>query len=652
MFSLKWLFWIKKKWFDSDIWDYSLFDEIWNDKDVLNSLSRTDYISLYTGWIYVCVSTIANEVAKLERQIFWSENRQDKLRNHKYANLIKRQFLVDVVSYLQITWSAFVLKETFWSTITWLRVLRSDRIVINQTEEWEIINYRYFNWKKDVIYTPEEVFAIHNFNPYQAYPHKTMWVSPVQAVAIQWLMDKEIINWNYNFFKNWASIWSVMETDKKIEPTNRQFLLQKLKKEFIWSKNAHAIAILDQGLKLREIKPWQREMDFVEQRRFTRDEILWIFKVPKAVIGLWEKVNVWNVEAFEKIFASKTILPICMQLEEVINDNIFKWNWYFKFVNVLPIDEEKIIMRYNSWLITKNEARLALNYQELENWNIFVDWTEASVKENKSKIANILEKAFTKSLKQTEKGSEEYLEKRWEEKIKRTDDYEKEMWRLMWRVFEAQEKQIVWKLEKSIKEIDDIENEDDLWDETLMITLYLWLFTWFFTKMIKKEWSIAIAEVWDLVFNSWNINKWIFNNIKRFGKDIDTTTKKEILTIIKNGKNAWISTENIVKQIKWKFAQYKTSRIKKITRTEVSRAVSYSRLEAWKQAWIKKKKWYTARDERVCPICSEMSWKVVALWKPFYKKWETHPSWYKFNYEDVMWAPAHPDCRCDIVAED
>ena len=123
------------------------------------------------------------------------------------------------------------------------------------------------------------------------------------------------------------------------------------------------------------------------------------------------------------------------------------------------------------------------------------------------------------------------------------------------------------------------------------------------------------------------------------------------ISIIKKWKLNWLSVENITKEIKQTFRKFKASRIKAITRSEVSRSVSYARIEAWGQAKVKKKKWYTAKDERVCPTCKWLDWKIIAISKPFYKKGETDPSGFKFDYEDIQWSPAHTSCRCDIVAE-
>jgi phage portal protein BeeE len=48
--------------------------------------------------------------------------------------------------------------------------------------------------------------------------------------------------------------------------------------------NSHKTAVLTGGLKYQGIAISQKEMEMVEQRRFTRDEILAIFKVPKSML--------------------------------------------------------------------------------------------------------------------------------------------------------------------------------------------------------------------------------------------------------------------------------------------------------------------------------------------------------------------------------
>jgi hypothetical protein len=133
------------------------------------------------------------------------------------------------------------------------------------------------------------------------------------------------------------------------------------------------------------------------------------------------------------------------------------------------------------------------------------------------------------------------------------------------------------------------------------------------------------------------------------GKNIDETTKKEIFKIIKSWVEEWISTENIERNIKRKFEEYRISRVNTISRSEVSRWLTYSRLEAWNQAWVEEKEWYTALDGKVCPMCWPMHWKRIALNKDFYKLGDTLENGQIVDYEDIQGAPLHPSCRCDLL---
>jgi HK97 family phage portal protein len=97
-------------------------------------------------------------------------------------------------------------------------------------------------------------------------------------------MDRTANRWNWNFFKNGASIGSMLSTDQSMSPENKELLIRKWKQQFQGVANGHSVAVLDNGLKYTSVPNSKREMDFVESRRFTRDEIFSIFKVPPAVI--------------------------------------------------------------------------------------------------------------------------------------------------------------------------------------------------------------------------------------------------------------------------------------------------------------------------------------------------------------------------------
>lgn len=85
-------------------------------------------------------------------------------------------------------------------------------------------------------------------------------------------------------------------------------------------------------------------------------------------------------------------------------------------------------------------------------------------------------------------------------------------------------------------------------------------------------------------------------------------------------------------QDKFRFAGKKVfktaqNRIEVITRTEVMRAYNQGRMHLFQEIKVEKVIWYTALDERVCPVCGPMNGQV-------------------FEPDALLPLPAHPNCRC------
>ena len=73
--------------------------------------------------------------------------------------------------------------------------------------------------------------------------------------------------------------------------------------------------------------------------------------------------------------------------------------------------------------------------------------------------------------------------------------------------------------------------------------------------------------------------------------------------------------------------------------TETTRARGWAAKELEKrlstQGIATQRRWLTAEDERVCPICAPLDHLLAREWEP------AHPDW----------PPAHPNCRCHVSVE-
>lgn len=96
----------------------------------------------------------------------------------------------------------------------------------------------------------------------------------MQAAAIAINTDHAASRWNWKFFKNSAKPDFILETEQSLTPEIASLLQTSWNEKFAGEDNSHKTAILHSGLSAKNLSPSQKEMDFVESRKFNRDEIL------------------------------------------------------------------------------------------------------------------------------------------------------------------------------------------------------------------------------------------------------------------------------------------------------------------------------------------------------------------------------------------
>lgn len=640
--------------FDSDLWTYWSYSNIWNNHDTIDSLSHDQLLRLYKGWVFSSCDAIGDWMMMLDTALFKSQKRQDKIKEHQITSLVTWELIKWISVFLKTTWAVYIYKETAWNNIINLLLLKTANVVENKDANNKILNYWYSDGANMYTFDKDDLIVIKTFSPIQADSGMT----PLKAVSNQVAMDQASIEFNKLFFENGWRPWTVLQHEKKIPKEDRDAYLAKWKANFVWLKNAHKVAFMDQWITIKDFSSTQKDMDLSAQRTFTMDEVLMTFRIPKPI--LWKADWVWFAD--RKVpwyyFNEYTLKPLAKLIQDSLNEQLFKGIWHFSFL--FPQDKEELRLEWASGLITHNQYLLATGRPLIDGWNTLNNWDQVVfenevVDEWKAKKTEDIESAISKSLTSMNSKkkfwTEEYNSDIWITKISRTDKYEIELWKKQEKIFNIQEKEILKNLESTWKGIKAIRKEDDLFDEKTSNLVYTATYTPFLTNMMKVEWTLALAEITKQTFDVSSVNKWIGDDIDRMSKDIDDTTKKEIFAIIKNWNTAWLWADAIALNIKSKFKQYKKKnwRVEKIARTEVTKASNKSQDEAYVQSGVvSEKEWFTAQDERVSPQCNALHGKKIKLWESFYKKWETAIDWPKLTYETIEFPPLHVNCRCSI----
>jgi len=113
-------------------------------------------------------------------------------------------------------------------------------------------------------------------------------------------------------------------------------------------------------------------MAFAESAQLARDEILAIFGVPAAVIGLSQDVNRAVADAMDTIFARYCVAPLLQLITDQINQDLmprFDPALTVQFESPVPADREsqRRMARedFQAGLLTRNEARAEGGYEQV-----------------------------------------------------------------------------------------------------------------------------------------------------------------------------------------------------------------------------------------------------------------------------------------------
>lgn len=142
---------------------------------------------------------------------------------------------------------------------------------------------------------------------------------------------------------------------------------------------------------------------------------------------------------------------------------------------------------------------------------------------------------------------------------------------------------------------------------------------------------------WD-VFNQSAIdylNRWGLSTLLDVNKTTQTQTIKAIDEWLKSGRSMRV----LIARLEPIFG---AARAERIAVTEVTRMFAEGNILAWKSTgYITEKRWRTAMDERVCPICGPLENRVVSI----EGAWDVNIPRREIR-EYLFSPPAHVNCRC------
>jgi HK97 family phage portal protein len=310
-------------------------------------------------WVYACVNAIAQSISAVPL-LFKTGSRKDSqvVESHPLIDLFENpnpmmsgsQFLEATLVYLGLTGEAFYIldRQSEREIPKELWVVHPGRFKEAVDEKTGLISgWIYRKGARQIPLQPHEVVFFRYFNPYHDY----RGLAPLQAARSGIEQDFWAGQYNAAFFKNSAQPGGVLETSGNLTDEEYQRLLAQWQDRHGGAPKAHTIALLEGGLSYKQTGLSQKDMDFLEQRKWNREEIMAAFKVPKPELGLYEDLNFATAKTQRKLFWENTLLPKMALIEFVLWSQMLRhiesgriWAEFdYSSINALQEDRNELV---------------------------------------------------------------------------------------------------------------------------------------------------------------------------------------------------------------------------------------------------------------------------------------------------------------------
>jgi HK97 family phage portal protein len=157
------------------------------------------------------------------------------------------------------------------------------------------------------------------------------------------------------FFSNNGSPGGVLSTPKAMDEDAKKRLKKSWEAAHSGSRNAHRVAVLEDGLEWKQIGLDNKDAQFIENRKFQIREIARMFDLPPHKLMDMEQATFSNIEHQSMEFVQDAIRPRIVRWEEAMLRDC-----------LLPSDEGKYVLSFNlDALLRGDSAARAAFYKEL-----------------------------------------------------------------------------------------------------------------------------------------------------------------------------------------------------------------------------------------------------------------------------------------------
>lgn len=638
-------------------------------------------VQQYKSWVYACVWKNATSVAKCKLCLYKArvgndgDEELDKVYQHPFLDIInnvnpfsnKFELFTITQIFLELTGNAY-----WWMPKDNLGV---PYMIWNIPSHWvKIVPSKTKFIEGYVVKVPGKSAAPIPFDEDEIIHFK--FPSPLNlfygigpTIAAQFGVDlnKHMKLWGINYFLNDAKPGGVLSTETSLSPDQYQRLRDQWNAKHRGTANAGKMAILEGGLTYQQIGSTVRDARIEMVSQEFRDEIMAIYGVPAAKLGIVTDVNRANADALDYTYQKETILPRLSLIEEKLNEKLLSkypqdagGNLVCKFDNPVPEDNAANLLERQgniaSGFSTIDEER---EKEGLEPFNLpetskplipFNLVPAGSPKPATDSFGNPVSEATDPNSDEKKGIIIKAEEHKWEVFANMTAPQEKLYAGVMKRFFESQHGEVMRKLngfkavQKDLFASIIFNSKEQNQKLKLMSTPHINTAITSGLALGAKETNSAI----DFTLYNPNILRMTEARANFVAEKINESTASLLQNALDEGIKNGESISDIAKRIDNIYSFSEDFRSKRIAQTEIIGATNQGQLKAYDEAGVKQKKWLTAGDERVRDSHLAMNGQVVDLHQSFTSGLGAKMQ-YPGDRSSGVDASEIVNCRCTVI---
>ena len=275
-------------------------------------------------WVYACIQALSEQVANIpfkfsigerggEQQITGGPLVDLYRQPHKYIGSF--QYWELRVMYLMLRGECFRVPIYDGRKLAGILIL-DPAYFQHIVEANELVGWRYTGFGTQApletqVFLPEELYHDKLSNPFNFW----RGMSPLSVARLSAQTDYAAGSFMKGLMENNADTGVIVTTDQQADPEQREAILAALRERKRKAGTADRPLFLWGGAKIEKPQLSSSDMQFLENRRYSRSEICAVFRVPEEIIVSTDTAKYDVMDGARLNFIENRVAPLCARLE-------------------------------------------------------------------------------------------------------------------------------------------------------------------------------------------------------------------------------------------------------------------------------------------------------------------------------------------------